>query len=342
MVPSKRMATSAQSAAAASLRCAGSDTRGLGRHGDGTQLVGVTMTVSRIQHPSRRVEGLRWCGGSGRPPVILASQAHGNSQPRAGIAGGIVRAYRSLPSTFGPATVTVEPPLPKVHRMSPARFSPLLTATAVLGMATLLAACGGDATPDDTGAGVTAASADSTAAANAGDDGAAEDDSPAGGDDTPAGGGIETLESDALHDGVETAAAGMAYVEIEGERLEFTDVECSITDEEDAKSVNFTVEGETSYGLTELWVSRSIGWGVGFDYEEELVQVSHLSGEVAEISMAQNSGDEDGGIDWHRGDGPDPLLAMVGSDVTATGALEGHPGSENPQEGAFVMAAHCG
>lgn len=84
-----------------------------------------------------------------------------------------------------------------------------------------------------------------------------------------------------------------------------------------------------------------LGWTVGFDYEEELVQVSLLGGEFAQISMAQNSGDESGGIDWHRGDGPDPLLVVVGKDAMATGTLESHPGSENALAGTFVMAANC-
>lgn len=221
--------------------------------------------------------------------------------------------------------------MPRTHR------SPIIaaSASAAVGVTMLLTACGSDAEPDDVDA-----PADSAAAV---DDAATDGDTAASAEqEASTGGGIDGLESDALPDGVAPAAAGTAYIEIEGERLEFTGLECSFTDEEDAEAVNFTVEGQTAYGLTELWVSRVIGWGAGFDYEEELVQVSLLDGEFAEISMAQNSGDEDGGIEWHRGDGPDPLLAVVGSDVMATGTLEGHPGSENPQAGAFVMAANCG
>lgn len=234
------------------------------------------------------------------------------------------------------------------------RTSDMLTASAALGVALLLAACSTDADPADQADG--AAGEDVEATQSAAGDGAASDDSDDSGvsgdsgdgddsggeEEAQASGGIEGLYSDALPDGVETAAAGTAYIEIEGERLEFTGVECSFTDRDDAEAVNFTVEGETSRGLAELWVSRSIGWGVGFDYEEELVQVSHLGGEFAQISMAQNSGEEDGSIDWHRGDGPDPLIAVVGTDVVATGTLDGHPGSDDPQAGAFVMAANCG
>lgn len=133
----------------------------------------------------------------------------------------------------------------------------------------------------------------------------------------------------------------LGHARIEGERLEFAGVECKFTDQEDAEAVNFTIKAETAHGPTGLWVSRAIGWNVGFDYEEELVQVSLLGGEFARISMAQNSGDENGGIRWHRGDGPDPLLAVVGTSVMATGTLQGHPGSESPLAGDFVMAANC-
>lgn len=217
--------------------------------------------------------------------------------------------------------------------MSRSPFVPLVAASTAIGMAALLSACGDDAGPSDDPQADATVEADGTDAA----DGSGADAQ----DEGASGGGIDGLESDALPAGVEPAVAGTAYIEIDGERLEFTGLECSFTDQDDAEAVNFTVEGQTKYGTTELWVSRAIGWNVGFDYEEELVQVSLLDGEFAEISMAQNSGDEDGGIRWHRGDGPDPLLQVVGSDVMATGTLEGHPGSENPQAGAFVMAANC-
>jgi len=219
--------------------------------------------------------------------------------------------------------------MPRIDRSS------LLSLSAAVGATMLVSACGSDAEPDS--AEVPADSPTSADSSASGDDTADSTDQEAS-----TGGGIDGLESAALPGGIESAAPGTAYIEIEGERLEFPGLECSFTDEEDAEAVNFTVEADTQHGLTELWVSRAIGWNVGFDYEEELVQVSLLDGEFAEISMAQNSGDEDGGTDWHRGDGPDPLLAVVGSEVMATGTLEGHAGSDNPEAGQFVMAAHCG
>ena len=214
------------------------------------------------------------------------------------------------------------------------RFSPMLSVLAAVGMAALLTACSGDNAPDDIRE-QEGANADAMI------------DAPTQ-PDTPASAGLDGLYSESLHSGIETAAAGTAYIEIEGERLEFSGIECKITERDNGEALLFNVEGETVYGTTELSVLRGIGWGVGFDYEEELVQVSHLAGtngrdrDSADISMAQNSGDQDGGINWHRGGGPDPLLQIVGANVTATGTLSGHPGSENPQEGDFVLAANCG
>lgn len=184
------------------------------------------------------------------------------------------------------------------------RFSPMLAASTAVAMAALLAACSPDTITGD-GPEQVPDVADS-----------ADTDTDTGTDaqgDSPAGMGLNTLYAESLHDGVDVAPAGTAYIDVEGERLDFS----------------------------------GIGWGdVGFDYEEELVQVSHLGGtggrgEYSDISMAQNSGDEDGGIDWSRGDGPDPMVRIVGSDVTAIGTLEGHPGSEDPLEGTFAMAANC-
>lgn len=237
--------------------------------------------------------------------------------------------------------------------MTHSQFSRRLTATTVAVCAVaLVAACSstgaGAADPNEsTPAAIDVPNEPADDTSDAGDEEAITDEDTAGDSDdgdseAVMSGGIDTLESDALHAGVEPAAPNTAYIEIEGERLEFTGVECSITNDTDAEAVNFTIENETSYGPTELWVSRAIGWNVGFDYEEELVQLSLVGGEFAQISMAQNSGEEDGSIEWHSGDGPDPLLTVMGSEVVATGTLEGHPGSDAPVAGEFVMAANCG
>lgn len=214
--------------------------------------------------------------------------------------------------------------------MTTSRHSPVLTASTALAMAALLAACTPEASPGED----PEQDLDSSESAEA--------ESP---DEPASGGGIDQLYSESLHDGVEPAAAGTAYIEIEGERLEFGGLECRLTDRDDGGALTFTVEAETAYGLTELSFVRNIGW-FGFDYEEELVQVTHVGGtggrELNDISMAQNGGDEEGGIEWYRGDGPDPMAQIVGSDVTAVGTLAGLPGAENPQEGDFVLAAHCG
>lgn len=211
--------------------------------------------------------------------------------------------------------------------------TPLALSFTTLATALMLVAC-------SPGAG---SGADTEQAPDAGSDGA-ETGSEAS-DDASTGGGIDQLYSESLHDGVEPAAAGTVYIEIEGERLEFGDLDCRFTERDDGGALTFNVEAETAYGLTELAFVRNIGW-FGFDYEEELVQVTHVGGtggrELNDISMAQNGGDEEGGIEWYRGDGPDPMAQIVGTDVTAIGTLAGLPGAENPQEGDFVLAANCG
>ncbi|MBX9470990.1 hypothetical protein [Microcella sp.] len=160
------------------------------------------------------------------------------------------------------------------------------------------------------------------------------------------GGGLDSLEADSLHDAVEPAAAGTAYIEIAGERLDFAGVECTADEREGAETVQFIVQGDTAYGRTELSLRRGIGPDLGFNYEEELVQVTHIGGtggrELNDISNAQNGGDEDGSTEWFRGDGPDPMIRIVGSDISARGTLAGLPGAENPHEGEFVLAANCG
>ena len=212
----------------------------------------------------------------------------------------------------------------------------LLTAPTALAIAGLLVACSpGGASVDDP-------AEPRPDASDSRDTGASSDES----DGATAGAGLDGLYADSLHDGVETTAAGTAYIEVEGERLDFSGVECRVTDRDDGGAVNFSVQGETAYGTTELFFVRNIGY-LGFEYEEELVQLTHLGGtggrgEFSDISMAQNHGDEDGTITWSRGDGPDPMARIVGSDVTAIGTLSGTPGSDNAQEGDFALAANCG
>lgn len=216
----------------------------------------------------------------------------------------------------------------------------LATPAIAVGLAVLLTACGSDA--DNDAAEAAPAGDDATevdsAAEESGTDADAEDDA--------SGGGLHDLYAAELHAGVDPAEPGTAYIIIEGERLDFTGVECTLTEVEDFDSLQFIVQNDTDYGVTELSVSRAIGVGRGFDYEEELVQVTHLGGtggrELNDISIAQNAGAEDGSIEWYRGDGPDPMLQIVGSDVTATGTLGPFPGSENPSEGEFSLAANCG
>jgi len=223
--------------------------------------------------------------------------------------------------------------------MSNNSLSPITAPAIAFGLVALLAACGSESTNDTSGA-----SAQTQEEREANSDSNTEAKSSEGG-------GLDTLYAESLHDDVETAAPGAAYITINGERLDFTGLECDLTDLDGGSAVQFAVEGETSYGVTRLSVWRGIGWDVGFEYEEELIQVTHLQdaadankparwSTATNFSMAQNSGDEDGGIKWHRGDGPDPMLRIVGSDVTATGTLTGL-GDAYGSEYAFTMAANC-
>ncbi|MEX2470077.1 MAG: hypothetical protein WD396_10005 [Pseudohongiellaceae bacterium] len=212
------------------------------------------------------------------------------------------------------------------------RFASILTVSAAFGVALLLTACGGDGAPGGTTEQEANAGAMLVARAEEG---------------TPTGERLEGLYAERLHSSIEAAVAGTAYIEIEGERLKFSGIECKITERDDGEALRFNVKGETTRGTTELSVLRGIGWGVGFDYEEELVQVTHLTDtdgrdlDSVDISMAQNSADEAGVKRWHRGNGPDPMFRIVGANVTAIGTLSGHRGSDNPQEGNFVLAANC-
>ena len=225
--------------------------------------------------------------------------------------------------------------------MSTISFSP--TTAIAFGFFALLAACGSESTTDKT-------SDVSEVGAQTQKEIAADSDS-----DTETKsfgeGGLDTLYAESLHDGIETAAPGTAYITIDDERIDFTGLECNVTVGDGGSAVQFAVEGESSYGVTRLSVLRGIGWDVGSDYEEELVQVTHLKDAAnvgsslrwsssTNFSMAQNSGDENGGIKWRRGDGPDPMLRIVGSDVTAEGTLSGLRDSYG-SEYEFKMAANC-
>lgn len=227
--------------------------------------------------------------------------------------------------------------------MSPFSFLPGMATAIAFGLVMLLAACGSESTADKT-TDVSGASAQTEQGPEADSGSEAEVDSSGGG-------GLDTLYADSLHDGVETAAPGAAYITLDGERLDFTGLECNVTELDGGSAVRFAVEGATSYGVTKLSVLRGIGWDVGFEYEEELIQVTHVenSGDgsssvdwnsSSNFSMAQNSGDEDGGIKWRRGSGPDPMIRIVGSDVTATGTLSGMRDAYG-SEFAFEMAANC-
>lgn len=227
--------------------------------------------------------------------------------------------------------------------MSPFSFSTGMATAIAFGLVTLLAACGSESTADKT--------SDASGASAQTEQGPEADSGSEAKAHSPGGGGLDTLHADSLHDGVETAAPGNAYITIDDERLDFTELECDVTELDGGSAMKFAVEGATSYGVTKLSVLRGIGWDVGFEYEEELIQVTHVevSGDgnsfvdwnsSSNFSMAQNSGDEDGGIKWRRGSGPDPMIRMVGSDVTATGTLSGMRDAYG-SEFAFEMAANC-
>ncbi|MBK0419866.1 hypothetical protein JD276_12565 [Leucobacter sp. CSA1] len=156
---------------------------------------------------------------------------------------------------------------------------------------------------------------------------------------------LDELYSDSLHEDVTPAPPGTAYIEVAGERFEFESLNCTINDEPERGQFIITASGETTGSGHKLYLSRQIGSDIGFNFEDEHVQLALLVTENGESrmsnSMAQHERQPGEPAEWVRGSGTHPLVRAVGSEATATGTLEGVPFAPDPAEAEFVAAATC-
>lgn len=230
-----------------------------------------------------------------------------------------------------------------VRRM-PARTRRATGIAGVVAVAAVLAGCGGDSSADDDAVG---AAANEPAAEQATDgDGGTDSgtDGGAGSSDY-----LDDLYADSLHDAVTPAAAGTAYIEIGGERFEFTTVDCSVHDTPGAAYVRITASDDAEGAGHKLYFDRTVGPDMGWSFEDEKVQLAlmtTLPGEnetgAVSNSMAQSQRDLDSDIEWLSGSADDsPMIRAVGSEVTASGVLQRVPGAPEPLEGDFVAAGTC-
>src|SRR5690606_14557992 len=92
--------------------------------------------------------------------------------------------------------------------------------------------------------------------------------------------------------------------------------------------------GETTNSGHKLYLSRQIGSGIGFAFEEEHVQLALLDTDGGEgkmsNSMAQHQREQGEPAEWMRGSGTHPLVRVVGNEATASGVLDGVPFAPNP------------
>lgn len=156
---------------------------------------------------------------------------------------------------------------------------------------------------------------------------------------------LDELYADSLHAGVTPAPAGTAYIEVAGERFEFESLDCTINDELERGQFIVAARGETSGSGHILYLSRQIGADIGFNFEDEHVQLALLMTENGESrmsnSMAQHEREQGEAAEWVHGSGTHPLVRVVGSQATATGTLKGVPFAPDPAEAEFVAAASC-
>ncbi|MFV2198631.1 hypothetical protein [Nocardiopsis sp. LOL_012] len=172
--------------------------------------------------------------------------------------------------------------------------------------------------------------------------------SVSGGDDADgaeSGAALDELFADALHD-VVSAEAGTAYIEVDGTRLEFDEPSCDHTEAEGGERLSVLATGnDAGLGPIELRMTREIGPDLGWNWEDEFVQLTLIGGtperELNSISMVQHGRERGGSPEWQRGSGPSPLIRAVGQEVTATGTLADAPMAQDPLSGAFTAAAHC-
>ena len=156
---------------------------------------------------------------------------------------------------------------------------------------------------------------------------------------------LDELRADALHDGVDPAAPGTAYIEYVSGRLEFSKVTCSLS-EDAGKEHLYIVASEDTEGVGHMmYMNRSIGEEIGWDWEDELVQLALLGERNGEPRMsnalAQHDRPKDGDPEWLKGEGASPLVRIVGDAATSTGSFDEVPSAAEPVGGSFVAAATC-
>ena len=211
------------------------------------------------------------------------------------------------------------------------RIHPTMAAAAAL---VLLAACGQEPPAPD----VDPAPAGSEPA-----------DVPGAAAPTAGGDYVEQLHSDSLHPGITPADPGTAYIEAAGQRIEFTTVQCSISEDARGENFNATASDDSAGAGHMLYMVRRIGPSVGWAWEDEHVQLALLTtpaGDGSNLarfsnSMAQQNRDQGGEPKWLSGSGQSPLVRLVGNQATGTGTLEGMVLAESPVEGDFVAALTC-
>ncbi|MDT0201722.1 hypothetical protein [Nocardioides sp. AE5] len=159
---------------------------------------------------------------------------------------------------------------------------------------------------------------------------------------------LDELFSESLHDGVAPAAPGTAYIEVAGERFEFGSVQCDISDQTSRGIFSLSASDDASGTGHQFYLSREIGPDIGFNWENEYIQLALLTtparGDTPERfsnSMAQHGRDEGDPPAWDWGNGTSPLVRVVGDEATAMGTLEGILLAPDPLEGDFVAAATC-
>ncbi len=229
------------------------------------------------------------------------------------------------------------------------RARPLIAAAA---LATILAGCAAtgdspEARGEDESPAVVVDS-DSDTDAEAGQptsDDPAEDDG-----DAPAasggGGYLDELYADSLHDGVTPAAPGTAYIEIAGERFDFEEVTCTLSEEPGAEKLYVHARGESTGAGHHLYFERAIGEDIGWNWEDEYFQLALLTPdedgtEQFSNSLIQHERAKGGDPEWAHGEGELPVLRIVGKEVTTVGALSAAPFAPDPVEGPYVAAVTC-
>lgn len=214
---------------------------------------------------------------------------------------------------------------------SPMRRTSLLVLAPLLA---LLTGCSGAEETAEADASAGSATSDGDEAASDGDNG------------TGAGEALDELFTDTLHD-VASAATGTAYIEVDGTRLEFDEPTCEHVVEEGGERLTVLATGDDpDFGPIELRMTREIGPDLGWNWEDESVQLTLIGGtperELNSISMVQHGRDQGGSPEWAQGSGPSPLIRATSEEVTATGTLADAPMAEKPLSGDFTAAVHCG